>query len=194
MQIWLNTIETPYILLLILFSGLDNDMLNFLRSEVRKEIQTQNEAIAGELFEIKMCLQELLAKNVLQKSIIRLFPIQTSAELMEMEKKLENTDDSELLDAVKRITQRGGFLKNFRHLLSENIIKDYNFDGYQGKKSFKSFHNINELFFKAAESELHTFEAYKEAVKKGFKIGKNKLYKAKCIEYKQRETLAKDST
>uniref|UniRef100_A0A1I8Q3W6 ZAD domain-containing protein n=1 Tax=Stomoxys calcitrans TaxID=35570 RepID=A0A1I8Q3W6_STOCA len=155
---------------------------------LRREIHSQHQFVVNELFEIKMCLTELMDKNEEKKKIVKLFPIETLESMAELEHTLRTKDSNELLETVKKIIKRGGFLKNFRNLLGDNIIKDFNFDGSQGKKSFKSFENINDLFFAAAESECETFDAYKESVKRAFKLGKNKLYKAKCIEIKQRET------
>ncbi|XP_075155421.1 uncharacterized protein LOC142228791 isoform X2 [Haematobia irritans] len=182
-------------------SGAMHDMLKCIQKhiegqtqgvhEFRREIRSQNQFFASELFEIKMCLHEILEKNEEKKKMIRLFPIETEEALDDLECKLNDKNDKVFNDVVKKIIQRGGILKNFHNLFSEAIIKDFNFDGSQGKKSFRSYRNINELLFSATECD--TFDIYKDTVKRAFRLEKNKLYKAKCIEVKQRELTAAKS-
>lgn len=63
------------------------------------------------------------------------------------------------------------------HWIGEEIIKNY---GYPGKKSFKTFANINDIFFVAIHPAI-THEKYKEVIKKSFKLEKNKQYKTKFL-------------
>lgn len=70
------------------------------------------------------------------------------------------------------------------NLIGEEIIKKFNYDGYQNKLSFKTYSNINNILFKAVEPEVISFDNYIKLLKQGFKIQKNKIYKEKCLKKK----------
>lgn len=131
--------------------------------------------------QIKTLIKQLINTRDNNKQLIDLFPVQSREHLQTLEEKLAESDEDDLVAIVRRIIRRGGIVKNLHNLLGEAIIKDFNYDGLQNKDAFKTYSKVDNLFFKAAEPEVNTFDNYKLAIKKAFKYEKNKMYKDKCL-------------
>lgn len=126
-------------------------------------------------------MEQLLNRNAEHNVTDAIFPINSKEDLQSLHEEITKYDEGELISSVKKIILRGGLAKNLHNLLGNTIIKDFNYDGWQNKESFKSYYNVDTLFFKAAESEVTTFDNYKLTMKKAFKNEKNKMYKDKCL-------------
>lgn len=148
---------------------------------LRGENMIHFKGIAEMFADIQVQMEQLIKTKDTSDGMEQIFPLENEADMIELEKKIDNGDDRDLVNAVKKVIHRGGMLKNFRYLVGPEIIKDYNYDGVQNKKSFKRFYKIDTILFKAVESEEINYEMYTNMIRKAFKLGKNKLYKDKCL-------------
>ncbi|XP_075160362.1 uncharacterized protein LOC142233350 [Haematobia irritans] len=153
--------------------------------ELKETFRVQNDLFAEGMAQIQVQHAELIKTKKNDDRYKKIFPLQSVEELQDLEANLINKGTEEtVLEIVKKIVRNGGLLKNLNNLLGPDIIKAFNYDWFQNKESFKTYNNINQIFFKAIEEEVVTFDAYKMQLKKAFKREKNKIYKEKCLKIK----------
>lgn len=165
---------------LYFFTDLENQL-----KEIKADFGRLQELLGSELSSINVNLMQLLKSQNQSEEADRTFPIETKEDLVKLQEKLKDSNEDGMVKIVQKLIRRLGRKKNLHNLLAEGIIKTYNYDGLQNKESFKNFYHVDSLFFKAAESEVETYDNYKQTMRTAFKFEKQKLYKEKYLKEKK---------
>ncbi|XP_075152580.1 uncharacterized protein LOC142226441 [Haematobia irritans] len=150
--------------------------------ELQLLIQKQTDKFAEMLSTLDVKVEQLINLKKSQDNSYKVFPLQTEEDLQSFNTKLSNEEEQQCAIAIiKNILTKGGLAKNFFSLFSKTIINEFNCDGFQKKKAFKLYANIDNVLFKAMQDDVITFDLYKREIKRAFKFAKNKIYKEKCL-------------
>ncbi|XP_067615227.1 uncharacterized protein [Eurosta solidaginis] len=165
--------------------GLVTQQSNTIKT-LKEDLSNRDEIIIKELASINIFVRDMASEKKENADILQIFPIKNIDELQRFEDNIPNLDEQALLNAIKKIIQRGGIAKNLHHLLGKDIFLNFNYDGVQTKQTFKQYININDILYKAVSEEVVTKENFIFEIKKGFKNAKNRVHKATCLARKQK--------
>ncbi|XP_055907126.1 uncharacterized protein LOC129942284 [Eupeodes corollae] len=124
------------------------DMMDEMRADIKRLCVT-TEQLKNEICTLAAHIKHLIKADVINsKEVSTNFPIETISDLDEIEKRAEE-DPQKYTDIFKKIidSSGGGLEKALKNIISSEIAIELNYEGTNGKHSFKTLTNINSCLY-----------------------------------------------
>ncbi|XP_073826845.1 uncharacterized protein [Musca autumnalis] len=156
---------------------------------IAENIQKQLNVIQGQLKIIveavatnQVMIENLVRQKCNENPISNKFPITTEEDLIQLNTEINTENKAQYVNIVAKILERGGVLKNFKHIIDDNVSMDYNVDGIHGKKSLKQLKNIYDVILEAVLRHENTSGSGEDLIRKSMQRQKKRVFKRNSVQ------------
>nr|XP_016993460.1 uncharacterized protein LOC108054872 isoform X2 [Drosophila takahashii] len=128
----------------------------------------------------------------ISKKIDEYFPIKSDEDLSEMDEKITEGNAGQFIKHMALLLNQSKISRSIRNIFSEEILLNYNLDGYQNKKKLKSFNHFLPALLNAI-GQVEPSEPEEKTLKKAMRCVKN-LNSSKKKALKSSKTIVNKTT
>ncbi|XP_073845932.1 uncharacterized protein isoform X3 [Musca autumnalis] len=167
------------------------ETVNTLQGKVNELCTENNKVLQKEIKDVKD--QTCVVLNVLAENTTAIknnlkncspkfsnsFPIKSIEEFTCLENSIDSGNEKEYIASVRSICGSRGIRKSVADLVVPEVLNKFNIDGTHNKMRLLNFPKLMAIFFAGSYVDGNTNKSFKEQLRHGLKLAKNKISKDK---------------